>query len=625
MRIVIALFTFLILPLTSFCQLTLRTAPHQYQGNTNPMARVQGLTPLTLPFWDDFSYYTNKWPIDSLWQSYSTVTITDGMAVNPVSLKVATFDGYGADGKPYKSGTDILAKGLADDLISRPIDLTKVAPEKRSTVYLSFYYQAQGNGEVPDSGDRLIVYFKSLAGWEEIEVIESINPTSFTFKSILVDTRFFHSAFQFRIRNFGRLSGPYDTWNIDYVYMNVDRTPTDFITPDRTIATPLTSLFANYWSIPYSHFKVNPTANLIDPTLRLFNLKNGPQPINYGFSTNLTYYKGTLPNSVQSKTDTVSISDNLNSREWLIVPIKSDIKNFVFDKQADSLLIKLNIGIKSGDNVAFDPDPKKNGGDYTSNYFPINFKNNDFTSASYNLSTYYAYDDGEAEYGAGVNQAGAELAYLFNLTTTEPDVLRKIDIYFPDFGDQSSQIMELRIWKTLDDASPVILYKQTVPVKRSAKSKFVSYDLDPTQPVTVQGSFYVGWRQINATRIDVGFDANSDSGDKIFYNTTGTWTKNTYVKGSLMIRPVFGGGSPITNVMEEKEELFLYPNPNEGTFYIPANASQLSVHDLLGNAIDFQVRQEDSKTSVTINNGTGLFIIKFLLNNEWFAQRIIIN
>ena len=72
--------------------------------------------------------------------------------------------------------------------------------------------------------------------------------------------------------NFGRLSGPYDTWNVDYVYLNKNRTDTDRYLPDRTIISTLTNLFSGYRAVPYHHFLVDyPVSN---PSFDVFNAQN---------------------------------------------------------------------------------------------------------------------------------------------------------------------------------------------------------------------------------------------------------------------------------------------------------------------------------------------------------------
>ena len=115
-------------------------------------ARTKEVTPLTLPFWDDFSFSEIKYyPSEKLWQQSKSVWVNDGIGINAPSLKVATFDGLDSNGKPY-SINDVLAKGKADSLVSNPIQLDLVSVAQRGTVYLSFYYQFRGNGEPPYRG-----------------------------------------------------------------------------------------------------------------------------------------------------------------------------------------------------------------------------------------------------------------------------------------------------------------------------------------------------------------------------------------------------------------------------------------------------------------------------------------
>src|SRR4030095_13586055 len=91
--------------------------------------------------------------------------------------------------------------------------------------------------------------------------------------------RFFHESFQFRFTNFGRLSGPYDTWNLDYVYLNKNRTSGDRYLPDQTIISSLTNLFGDYRSIPYDHFLETKTES--HPTYGVFNVKNDTTTLSY--------------------------------------------------------------------------------------------------------------------------------------------------------------------------------------------------------------------------------------------------------------------------------------------------------------------------------------------------------
>ena len=177
----------------SFAQLQILPIPKSNVDSKSDKAKSTARTKAyagLLPFWDDFSYASSKldYPIENYWKNGSTVWANNGMGINPPSLGVATFDGINALGKPYRSNENILDKGIGDSLLSVPIRMDLVEAAKRTTVYLSFYFQYEGNGEPPDKGDQLILSYKNNSGkWDIIKIIE--NDGAFkndTFYSIIV-------------------------------------------------------------------------------------------------------------------------------------------------------------------------------------------------------------------------------------------------------------------------------------------------------------------------------------------------------------------------------------------------------------------------------------------------------
>ena len=109
---------------------------------------------LTLPFIDDFSYPFTQ-PDNNLWNS-SSVFINRSYPINPPTIGVATFDGLNSNGRANNmtfTGTD---SENADTLTSQQIDLSNI-----DTAYFMFYYQAQGNGNDPQTTDSLILEFSA--------------------------------------------------------------------------------------------------------------------------------------------------------------------------------------------------------------------------------------------------------------------------------------------------------------------------------------------------------------------------------------------------------------------------------------------------------------------------------
>src|SRR5690606_23052618 len=110
----------------------------------------------------------------------------------------------------------------------------------------------------------------------------------------------------------------------------------------------------------------------------------------------------------------------------------------------DSTFIRLRVSLQTRDNI-----PPEELGDYTPNYVPIRFTTNDTLTANYVLSDYFAYDDGVAEFAAGLIEAGNLVAYEFELDTTyalKQDTLIASDVYSPPYAITSNQTVDFFIY-----------------------------------------------------------------------------------------------------------------------------------------------------------------------------------
>jgi len=618
------------------------TVPIQKESNEKKKnsLRTESIDPVVLPFWDDFSSVRNGKPKSNLWEYGESVWVNEGMAIHPPSLNVGTFDGLDSLGKPYNVN-DVLAKGYADKLVSAPIRMDLVSEADKSRVFISFFYQFHGNGEPPDLGDLISLSFKNSAGtWEVIWTKENDGKlVKDKFEQLIIPItgeRFFHDKFQFRIQNFARLSGPYDTWHVDYIYISngkLQTAPVRPLYPDRAITTKVNSTFASYWSMPIKHFFSNTTKNYIKPSLVITNLRqdqvagNG-QPVSYSSSARISINKKNQPPVISQLPLDVNfnIGSELVFQQQRLVTLNTIPDVTSLDATADSIHMKLSITFDTGDNKI----KTTTEGDYDFNVFnPIEFRTNDSISASYVLSDFYAYDDGTAEYGAGLNQPGAQLAYQFDMLTNEPDTLVAVDIYFPRFGDESNQVIQFQILKALTNSPSDILYQQSFPIQRSTQNQFWRIPL-VDQPAGVKGKFYIGWKQNSSAVIAVGLDKNTDSGNKIFANLNGTWEPNIALKGSLMIRPVFGKGNgvgeEVTGLEDPWKEPSIYPNPSQGLFYLSTRPDQVQLIDLTGREIAIDTEGINDKTQITIRNPqAGIYLLKTFQHNRWITRKIIVN
>ncbi len=571
-------------------------------------ARTKSNT-LTLPFWDDFSFARGAVPSAGLYSARQSVWVNSSMGIRPPSINVATFDGLDSLGRPY-SVNDVLAKGFADRLTSWPIRMDQVPGNERTSVYISFFYQFRGNGEAPDEGDVLNLYFLNAnKNWELIWTIENNGqlPTD-RFVQVLLPIaadRFFHDSFQFRFTNFARLSGPYDTWHLDYIYINKGRTNTDTSYPDRTLVSQLGTGLKGYSAIPFRHFAQAATLPLAPSTFTIYNLRAGNlQPLNYNLQAGVTSYKGVSTTLRSKLLDSAQSVGAVNGLEFRTTQTNTKPPANLFDFAADSARINFQLKLNSADNIPI-TQPQ---GDYTPNFSPIDFRNNDTLRLTQMLSNYYAYDDGVAEYGAALNQAGAQVAYQYDMEIAN-DTVVAVDFFFPRFGDESQQVITLQIWNDLSSAP---IHQQVVNVERSQNNQFRRRRL--SIPIIVGKRFFIGWRQTSTAVIAVGLDKDNNSENKIFVNTNGSWVPSIQLNGSLMMRPVFGKGTgalpPVGLV--ESEDVQPFPNPATGHFFLPADATVERIYTLWGKPVTFETRGENDYRRVEVMDSvTGMLIIHY--------------
>lgn len=582
---------------------------HSTTSKSKKIAREEADV-LNLPFWDDFSYPSAQ-PSDSLWE-VSGVFINNGLGITPPSLGVASFDGTDVNGLAYSGNSNSMGK--TDSLTSLPIDLSGLTVN--DNVYISFFYQYAGYGDTPDSGDSIRLELKtSDSTWVSVWPGSTQLDTTGNFVQVIQkvdDAAFVHDSFQFQFTAFGRQSGPFDVWNIDYVYVNKNRSETDLFFPDRTVSTPMIKVFNDYTAIPYDHFD----PSLLEyPVVNFYNLESGTIPSPYGYKVGgaINYYKDSVMTTDLFDTLSVTaVGQPLEPREIQSLQIDPFLNSVTFDNSADSVKIEATLAIDAGDNVD----------DYDPAYLPIDFRVNDTTRASFILSSYYAYDDGGAEVAAGLlNGAGKSLAYQFDMAKDTTDYIVAIDVYFPYINsDPTGKQIDLSIWRAIDtsNADPSttsLIHRERTAVKRGpGLNDFVRYKL--RSAVEVTDTFFIGYKQIAAGDLGVGLDKNTNSGGKMFFNIDGTWQRNTLVEGSLMLRPVFGTppDSTITGLPDKVEnKLNVYPNPSSGKFTIKGKFETVKVFDIHGVEQNFSLISDGNNAILNLENqAEGLYILQFV-------------
>jgi len=484
---------------------------------------------LILPFFDDFSS-TRVVPDQDRWTD-KEVFINSEYPVNPVSIGVATFDAIDNTGALYENANSYSFE--ADHLTSKPIDLDYPVSDN---IYISFYYQAGWEKNLSDTPE----YRDSL-------VLEFYSPGSSVFIPVIIpvtNAKFLTKGFRFRFRNWASLTTNNDDpglvtncdhWHIDYVILDKNRNPADTIPEDVAFVHPIQSLLTTYESMPWNHFH------------EAFLFEMGANiPIWYKNNDDLT-------RNVTREFQITDVYENsvvhsftggaANIDPWEVINYESGLFYTYNTNNSDSALFEVKSYLITDD---FDK------------------KINDTTIYYQKFKNYFAYDDGSAESGWGIGNG--EAAYQFKTYT--PDSLRAIQIYFnQSFNGGNSISFTLKVWGDNEGKPGELLYSQPgeVPIFSDSLNQFVTYTLDTI--LYISGLFYIGWEQNLNTSLNVGFDFNRVSNNKLFYtdivDQQKMWIQSTtIIPGALMMRPLVGKTLLVTNSIEiPVKSLIIYPNP----------------------------------------------------------------
>ncbi|HLP55823.1 MAG TPA: T9SS type A sorting domain-containing protein [Fluviicola sp.] len=480
-------------------------------------------------------------------------------AVNPWTLGVATFDGLDENGMPYNFGSS--ASGIADFLTSKPLDLSGLQPS--DSIYLSFLVQPEGFGDVPESVDSLKLEFYDVNAdqWNQVWSMGGSSTTDFKVGHIrLTQAIYFTDGFRFRFKNRGGLSGSLDHFHLDYVHLRTLSGIQDTLFKDFAFVYPVGSLIEDYTQVPWDHWKNSAVNHMNDSVV--VTVRNGSNQLENNLDGNVAVeYAGAAEGSFLLIDQLLSAGNNYAARTT-VESYHDCSGGYQFDPATP------------GDAVTFDIIGA------ASAQFP-NFVQNDSCFTTQQFADVYAYDDGSAEKAYGPTGVQARLAYQF--TPYEADSLIGVKMHFvPSVNDVSDKLFLLSVWNDNNGQPGSVIYEDEfffprTPQYEDSIGKFTTYYLKDTMKLAITGTFYVGWRQIDADRLNIGLDMNNDNSDKIFYsiNGGGTWS-NTSFAGSMMMRPIFSTALNADLAVEERELVpswELYPNPTSGVVSIDWNES----------------------------------------------------
>lgn len=568
---------------------------------------------LMLPFFDDFSKIM-VFPDPSRWTDRDAF-INATFPVEPVTYGVATLDAIDSEGNIYNVGNN---PAPGDYLTSYPLYLSAYG-HGTDTVYLSFFYQAKGNGEGPEPKDSLVVELHSPkdTAWIRIWSTPGIPEGPFQRQIITIPDTLCQDGFQFRFMNYVSMSekdtksglgalGNFDIWNIDYVRLDNESMESHQHVYDISIIYPLKSSFIDYQAIPWDHVDSG-----------AFNNKRAFIPIT--IRTN-----DKPPGSL----DTISIGrgyylKNGKTGNYIISPFLEGSEEMWFD----SVYLRED---------AFSPLIKYDGSDYgiieTGAFLngtnDIHKTNDTVTRIEY-FRNYYAYDDGTSERGFGnpgpVGGFGSIILVHYQIYRT--DSLRAIDIYFNETRDHYTDNLGFQVcvfdFDPVDTLPVNLLYVSDeehlyYPHTAEKPGQFLRIILDSA--LFIRNDICVGIIQRTNEFINIGYDVNDKHKNQIFVNNYGYWESlgsSSDEDGSLMIRPVMSRMPVALGIKEVNNnpllKLILAPNP--ASEYISLRLEnlnqqirQISIYDATGKIIS---QYQDNRMLIDISElNSGIYIIK---------------
>jgi hypothetical protein len=597
--------------------------PSYIWGGTLPL----GKAPFNgnLPFAEDFST-TFIYPDSSMWMD-NDVYINNNFPVKPPSIGVATFDGLDMFGNPYDK-TDPDRHGYCDTLTSKPIVMGLGTVSPSDSVFMSFFVQNQGRGDEPELTDSLILQFKdSNSNWTSVwsergsaGTSDKLNGLPFVQYMLAVeDTLYFHNNFQFRFINYGNFTGNLDHWHLDYIVLDKNRNKNVTTHQDVAITYVNSNFLKKYRSMPWNQFLADLTEKADTHSMVVRNLDNKIANVQF------EHYSSDKLNNTVAHTDPNS---SLNVAENSLQSRALDLTNFKLEQKfsGDTVIIDKRYGIF--------PSPSDNKYTYNDTLHELQVFNN-----------YFAYDDGSAESGWGIDLSSGKVAYKFTLN--EPDTLRAISIFFnQSLRDVSTRGYQLTVWSKLTqlgtphDDDDVQIYSEFKdhPEYPDTLNGFYTFIL--STPLKIEkGDFYIGWVQNSVYFLNVGLDRNYPDNEKmkpnpnLFFNVAGFWRQST-IPGTIMLRPHFSKTPILASAPEESGEktdlgsnITVFPNPASSSIWVKDELNRRLTYELfsiMGNYIS-DVHVIDNRLDVSrLKNGTYILKISEMNSTKVIYSKFIV-
>ncbi len=562
---------------------------------------------LELPFLDDFS--TTFPNIDnSIWID-NNVNISRTMAYRPPSIGTVTFDAIDNEQNYYS--TSYSSAHRADILTSKPIDLFFPGYD---SLYISFYYQAQGIVDFPQTQDSLVLQFYDVENeiWETVWATEGTDTYTEEpdFNQVMIhitEEKYLKKGFQFRFYNKASLTasnipslvGNCDHWHLDYVYLNKSRDANDVILKELAFQHPLVLKIDNYQTIPYGHYK---------------------HYINIGSSFNINY-EVKFRNNDNEKRDIDSMNIIFKELNGYVEDYKHKLGSSSFPQSSnytrDAENIEIQFPIIDEDKLNYE----------LKTYLVTDGDDATFNNIVYQNKTFggnYSYDDCTSEAGYDLIGGGSIHAFVANkFYTYKEDTLTAIQMLFNStFKDAQPQYFYLMVWDNDPETGlpgRLIHEQQGAYIDFLKANQFQTYEMDSS--FAVVDTFFVGWKKTDEQFMNVGLDLNTTGENHKFYNLNGNWVSSAY-EGELLVQPVFGKANHIgIDEIKNKISFNIFPNPvsNVLNFNIENQNFGEDFEIIIYNIYGQKLYQNNHNSSGDIDVGnfdSGIYLINIISSDR---------
>lgn len=437
----------------------------------------------------------------------------------------------------------------------------------------------------------------------------------------VLDSAYFNDKFRFRFRNYASVSDEFsppsyksnvDQWNIDYVYLNFNRSIGDTTYRALTFSQRAPSFLKKYEVMPYRQYRYSPNPNSkTDFNMYISNLDNIEHNTQYSYKVeqvgtdfSFTYDGGSCNLKPFYE---VGFQECVGCGTAHACPPVNALFALNYDMDTTSFIITHYISDSSDQNSIVDSAIYRQG-----------------------FYNYYAYDDGTPELGYGIASDIGKIAYQFELNMA--DTLWGVQMYFNrTLNDVNEYYFDLVVWGDNNGKPGEELYRMEGQQVKWEKGLYSFYPYMLDQPLKVVGTVYVGFEQARKEYFNIGMDANNNKQDRIFAYYFNEWHSAT-VPGALLMRPIIGANMILSmeeNLASNKlNDLVVYPNPASSQFSIGNaelknnNEAELIIRNIYGQIVHSQIG-----IGTTINTTkltTGIYIVMVQHGNIKYSTKLII-